>query len=365
MQDDLHILIVDDDADTRFQFKHLLEKHDSLTWHFTETSNSQEAFCAYKRRRFDCVLLDYSLPLMDGLETLKKLKEKDKYCPVVMVTGQGNEGVAVEAMKLGASDYLSKDWVNSASMHRAVSHAVENATLVRKVAAQRNELENFARILAHDLKDPLCSAITFTEIMQKKSREGCQNAVDDYAHLISKSCGHMNELIDTLFQYTHEDVEGVFETLSLLEVARQAIHNLSVEIEAQGAKVVADYDMPQAYAHKVQLVQLLQNLVANSLKYCVGKRAEIRISAAVHDDCVHLTVSDNGIGIPENELKHIFEPFVQLDGRATRASGTGLGLATCKKIVKRHGGTIWCTSEEGRGSQFHVTLPAKSTMRLH
>jgi len=131
---------------------------------------------------------------------------------------------------------------------------------------------------------------------------------------------------------------------------------LQDSISVRGARVTHG-ELPAVFGNAPQLTQLLQNLIANGIKYCESEIPTIHVAAEPRDGNTWLfTVKDNGIGIPEAYYSSAFDAFRRLPG-STNYEGTGLGLATCKKIVERHGGIIRCASELGRGTTFSFTLP--------
>jgi signal transduction histidine kinase len=167
-------------------------------------------------------------------------------------------------------------------------------------------------------------------------------------------CLGMAALIQTLHGYTSAEAPIAFKPLEMREVMIDTLSNLEHLVETRGAHVTYG-DLP-AVLGTPQLVQLLQNLIGNGIKYCEAEVPFVHIAAQPHgEDLWQFSVTDNGIGISENQDKHVFEPFLRLHGDA-KYEGTGLGLATCKKIVERHGGTISCESVNGQGTTFSFTL---------
>jgi signal transduction histidine kinase len=142
-------------------------------------------------------------------------------------------------------------------------------------------------------------------------------------------------------------------------VVEDALSNLDQVISKRGARVTHD-DLPSVFGHAPLLTQLLQNLIGNGIKYCEADTPTLRISAHPEANGFwRISVRDNGIGIDEKFYRQIFEPFERLHGRG-KYEGTGLGLATCKKIVERHGGRIWCESNQDGGTTFNFSLPASA-----
>jgi signal transduction histidine kinase len=163
-------------------------------------------------------------------------------------------------------------------------------------------------------------------------------------------------MIDTLREYTRADGHVTFGPVEMGQVMEDMLSNLDHVIRARGARVTYAW-LPVVTGNSSQLTQLLQNLVGNAIKYCEAAVPTVDIAASPgRGDAWLFAVKDNGIGIPEESYRRVFEPFKRLD-EAGKYEGTGLGLATCKKIVERHGDVIWCKSSE-EGTTFFFTLPA-------
>jgi hypothetical protein len=359
----LRILIADDDEGDRRQIKRSIQRA-GLVCEFSETESTEQALAACEQREFDCVIFDYRLPGQDGLAGISEMHARFPDLPIVMSTGQGDEMVAADAIKRGALDYIPKAGVNSESIRKIVYNAIEKAALQRKVRQQQAELENFARVLAHDLRAPGAAIQTYAARIAERLQTGEPEQALEYAGWVIQTAERMNRLIETLHQYTTADANVAFQPVDMNPVLEAALANLQQLIHESGASVTAD-NLPAVFGNAPQLVQLLQNLIGNSIKYCDNPVPRIHLSAS-EDDCRAawlISLTDNGIGIPEGHWKLIFEPFTRVAG-AARRRGTGLGLATCKKIVERHRGTIWCESQLAAGSTFFFTLPKASASDL-
>jgi signal transduction histidine kinase len=349
----LNILVVDDDDGDRAQLKRVL-KQTGLPSTCTETSSINDALEACEKRTFDCAIVDYRLPGQDGLAGVALLHHRYPYMALIMVTGQGDEAVATEAMRSGASDYIRKTQISVESISRSIENAVERAALLRKVAQQREEMEVFNRVLVHDLKGPIYNLLTFADLIEQSIDEDKAKEAVPYCNALSRAATRMNSLIDALQQYTTAEQRVMFEPLEMCEVIIEALGHLEHVVQKRGARVT--YGELPTVSGTPQLTQLMQNLIGNSIKYCEAETPVIHISAKLQEDNVWLvSVEDNGIGIPEEYAQQVFEPFHRLHG-VGKYEGTGLGLATCKKIVERHGGTISCASKEGQGTTFCFTL---------
>ncbi len=356
----LQILITDDDEGDRKQIKRAIGQS-GLSAACNETASIREALEACEGCEFDCAIVDYRLPGEDGLEGITALRERLPYMAIVMSTGQGDEAVATEAMKRGAADYISKSRMNASTVQRAIASAVERSALQRRVKDQQDDLENFARVLAHDLRAPAAAVQTFALRIGEMLETGNPAKALQYADWVVQRAQRMNQLIDTLHQYTTADAKAAFESVDMNLAFHEARENLQRLIQQSGAIVTAEA-LPTIVGNVPQLIQLLQNLIGNGIKYCDGPEPRIHLAATRGDEDAWLfSVTDNGIGIPEVHRKRIFDPFVRVSASSKR-DGTGLGLATCRKIIERHGGRIWCESTAGSGSEpgttFCFTLPA-------
>jgi signal transduction histidine kinase len=353
----IYLLIIDDDAGDRMQIRRALAKS-GLAYELVETADMEEALAACEGRQFDAVVVDYHMPGLDGLGGISRLRETRPLLPVIMSTGQGCEQIAAAAIKLGALDYLPKANIDEHTIRRVLEGAVERASLNRKVAEQQEALENFARILVHDLKSPISTILGFTtlnEVELQKENFDRERALEG-SRRVARAARNMLTIIETLRQYTRLDSQVEFGAVPMKSVMEDVLMALEQVITERGAAVTHD-DLPVVRGNAPQLTQLLLNLIGNAIKYCEAAPPTVRITTQKQPEGNWLfEVRDNGIGVPEKERDKVFDPFKRLHA-SSRYEGTGLGLAICKKIIERHDGTIWVKSKEGEGTSFFFTLP--------
>jgi signal transduction histidine kinase len=350
----LNLLIADDDEGDRKLIKRAF-KEAVPPYECTETTSIDAALNACEKSTFDCAIVDYRLPGRDGLAGITALHERLPYMAIIMFTGQGDEMVATEAMKRGASDYIPKAQIDAQSIRRICENAIEKLTLRRQVAEQREELENFASVLVHDLKAPLSSILGFTGFIEQSIHQEKPEKTTEYCQRVARAARRMSVLIDTLRGYTRAGAMVVLKPVEMGQVLEDTLANLEFLVQERGARITHD-ELPTVTGNAPQLVQLLQNLIGNGIKYCEAETPTVHVAASSPDAAVwRFSVKDNGIGIPKESYAQVFQPFKRLHGHG-KYEGTGLGLATCVKIVERHGGTIWCESEEGLGTTFFFTL---------
>jgi two-component system CheB/CheR fusion protein len=239
------------------------------------------------------------------------------------------------------------------TMLQQLNHDLE--TRAAELAASNAELERFAYIASHDLQEPLRMVSSFLQLLQKKYKGQLDDKATQYIHFAVDGAERMKTLILDLLEYSRVGSgKGSFGPVNMDDVMKEVGETFREKIIADRAKVEIG-PMPDAYGDKVQLVQLLQNLVGNALKYQSIDPPVIRIQGKEAPEGWMYSVEDNGIGIDPMFFEKIFIIFQRLHNKSD-FSGTGIGLAICKKIVERHGGRIWVESSPGKGSKFFFTI---------
>jgi PAS domain S-box-containing protein len=223
------------------------------------------------------------------------------------------------------------------------------------------DLEQFAYAASHDLQEPLRTVSNFSQLLAKRYRGELDEKADQFIGFIVDGSTRMQEMIDNLLAYSRVSTRAKpFEPTNCETVFDQALINVKMAIEESAALVTHD-PLPTVIADASQMVQLFQNLLSNAIKFRKEK-PRIRVSAVQKGNEWLFSVEDNGIGIAPEFMEHIFKVF-QREHASAEYSGTGVGLAICKKIVERHGGRIWVESQAGKGSTFYFTIPARKGER--
>jgi signal transduction histidine kinase len=351
----LCILIADDDVGDRRLIARVLAQA-KFDCDCVEAASIEDALELSEGRTIHCAIVDYRMPGRDGLHGVGALHERFPLMSIIMATGQGDEAVATEAMKRGALDYIAKSQINAQSLRRCIKGALQKGALLRKVAQQREELETFASVLAHDLSAPIASMQLFASaIVEELEGFDIPPEVVEYCGQVVDAGRRANKLIETLHAYTKADARVEFETVDMEDVLRSALANLRTVIDQRRARVTHGR-LPAVVGNTPQLTQLMQNLIGNAMKYCKDV-PQVDITARPDREGSWLfSVTDNGIGIAAKDYQRVFEPFRRLHG-VGEYEGTGLGLAICRRLVERHGGIIGCESKGlGRGTTFYFTL---------
>lgn len=220
------------------------------------------------------------------------------------------------------------------------------------------ELDEFVSVVTHDLQAPLRAVSSYCRLLHDQVETALDAEGKDYLQEARGAITRMQRLIDSLRSYARAtEKKRTHAPTDLNTACDQALANLEVEIRESNALVTHDL-LPTVPGDPTQLMQLFQNLVANAIKYCRG-RPEVTIAAERLGPDWHVWVRDNGIGIEPSKIGDVFRIFQRCHADETEFSGTGIGLAVCKRIVERHHGSIWVESTPGEGSTFHFTLAAE------
>jgi PAS domain S-box-containing protein len=224
-----------------------------------------------------------------------------------------------------------------------------------ELAASNAELEQFAYVASHDLQEPLRMVSSFLQLLEKKYAENLDETANQYIQFAVDGSNRMKSLILDLLEYSRVNTSQEQRTaVDMSTIINQVLDTYSCKIVETNASVKVSL-MPVARVNKMQMSQLFQNLIGNALKYNRSAQPAIEIGYEEHADSHQFHVKDNGIGIDPKFYERIFIIFQRLHTK-NQFSGTGIGLAICKKIVEKHEGRIWVESVPGKGSTFYFTV---------
>lgn len=333
------------------------------------------ALARLEERRFDVVLLDLSLPDARGLEGLAALSAAHPEVPVVVMTGLTDDRVALEAMKAGAQDYLSKGVDGGHLVRRAVRYAIERHRLQRELtellASERQAraaAEESARvrdemlsIVSHDLRNPLGAIAIAASALRGSAEHEIEKLATDIGRSSEWALHIIHDLVDAsvieagrLTIYPEPmTVQAIVETLESLFEGQARVAGVSFSVEWQGAPrwVVADVD---------RLIQAVGNLLTNAIKFTpAGGAVTLRVAGGA--EMISFVVRDTGPGIAAEDLPHLFDRFWH--SRRSLKGGAGLGLAIARGIAQEHGGRIDVESVPGNGSTFTLHIPRATAPR--
>jgi len=244
------------------------------------------------------------------------------------------------------------------AIHNSQSYE-EEAELAANLTRSNRELEQFAYVASHDLQEPLRMITGYTQLLAKRYKNKLDQDAEVYIGYAVDGAKRMHTLINDLLAYSRVGTKGKeFKPTDCEAVFRSTLVSLRDAIKDTSATVTHG-PLPTAIADAIQLGQLFHNLIANGIKYCNNGTPEVHVSCRSEGSDWLFSIKDNGIGIDPQYAERIFVIFQRLHTRE-EYSGTGTGLAVCKKIVERHGGKIWVESELGKGATFYFTIPEVS-----
>jgi len=357
------ILVVDDEELNRSLMEAMLLP---LGYEVIFAKDGVEALEVVKESSPDVILLDIMMPKMDGYEVARRLKEDEatKIIPIVMVTALKEVGDRVKALEAGATDFLTKP-VDRTEVRARVSSLVQVKAYQEELNRSNKELEQFAYVVSHDLREPLRMVTSFAQSLEKRYKEKLDKTADEYINFIVDGAARMQRLIDDILLYSRVSTRAKpFEPVEMENILMTVLSNLSVAIDEAKADITSDL-LPAINADTSQMGQVLQNLIANAIKFSKpGERPAVHISARKENKEWVFSVKDNGIGIDPELFGRLFVLFQRLHTQ-DQYPGTGIGLAVTKKIVERHGGRIWIDSKPGEGATFFFSIPAELRIEEH
>jgi two-component system CheB/CheR fusion protein len=275
----------------------------------------------------------------------------------LMKTVTDQVATAMEQMRLIKELQRSRDELEI----RVRDRTAELQESTKALERSNRELENFAHVASHDLQEPLRKIQTFADRLVTIQQDSMGDKARDYLTRMRHAAGRMQALVQDLLTYSRVTSRGdPFKLINLKMPVDEAVKDLMVLFEETGGSIEID-ELPEVEADQVQIRQLFQNLISNGLKYHGEERPVIKVysSPSSQDEFHEIHVEDNGIGFDESHLDKIFTPFQRLHGKSSPYNGTGMGLATCRRILERHGGSITARSNLGKGATFIVRLPKK------
>ncbi|WGV27596.1 ATP-binding response regulator [Halotia branconii] len=402
MEETLKILVVDDDEVARMAVRRALTKA-GVRMELSEMCNGNDAFSSLKNTTYDCVFLDYRLPDQDGLTLIQKLRSWQIKVPLVILTAQGDEQIAVELMKAGATDYLSKSRVSSETLaqilrnairvHRAEMQAAlanqqlkeSNEQLIRKnqqLERQRQQIQlqnlklseasrlksQFLATMSHELRTPMNAIIGFSQILLRPKFAQLTHKQADMVERILNNGKHLLVLLNEVLDFSKLEagrLELKPELFDLLKVVNSTVTEMRSLAEAKNLSLIVQTDLQNSvlYNDSVRVRQILVNLLSNAIKFTESGNIWIEVRE-LPANRVAIAVRDTGIGIAPKDFKHIFEAFRQVDQSITRKyPGTGLGLAIIDSLVRMMGGQIFLESQLGVGSMFKIEIPRQISLQ--
>lgn len=369
------ILVVDDEKAIRDFLYQALTQLGSFYVELAESG--EEALKKIEKENFDLVLTDMKMPKMDGLQLIAEIAKFNPETLMVLLTGHGTIDSALEAMKRGASDYLTKP-INLDELMIRLRKVLEERQRFISLKDYAAELERanqelkkidemkseFVSVASHELRTPLAAIKNVVQLMlQGKTGEINENQ-KKFLSMAERNINRLASILNSLLDLSRIESGKIglkFEELDLRGSIEFILSSLKPQADGKSIQLKMEIqgELPYVYGDREKVEQILTNLLGNALKF-TPEGGEISVSAKLFEEeenMVAVSVRDSGIGIPEDQLDKIFEKFHQVEDSLRRSiTGTGLGLAITKGLVEAHHGKIWAKSESGKGSTFTFTL---------
>lgn len=365
---DARVLVVDDEQGMRDFLAYELS---DAGYEVTTASDGCEALEQIKKQSYPVVLTDIMMPNMNGLDLLDEIKKINPYVEVVMATGFGQVDHAVKAMKSGAYDFIQKPYTVQEIL-MVIEKALEKSRLRQSrdaaVEASRAKSE-FLATMSHEIRTPLNAIVGMTELLSETSLSGEQK---EYVQILQRGSDTLLSLINDILDLSKVE-SGCLEleeiAFDVYEFMEKTAEFMAVRSHQKGLELncrIADDVPAHLLGDSNRLRQILINLLGNAIKFT--EKGEIVLSVELAKKTegdlntanLLFSVKDTGIGIPEEKLNAVFEPFTQADSSTTRKyGGTGLGLSISKKFIELMGGKIGVLSQQGKGTNFYFELPVK------
>ncbi|HBA89793.1 MAG TPA: hybrid sensor histidine kinase/response regulator [Geobacter sp.] len=356
------ILIVDDEAVIRDLCKRVL--HD---YNVVEAGDGVEAYEIFLHGGIDVILTDVMMPRRDGIELLKKLKEREPTVVVIIMTGFADKELILKALKADADDFITKP-LNLLQLKSAIDKALVKKALKEEIANLRN-LDRaktvFLSLVSHKFRTPITSISLFLQNLAAGIIDPSDEGAKDHIGLVYNEACYLGNLVTDLltFSAVMDSSAGLnLEPCSLDLMIPKLLKESKEWRDKPGLASHTDLEpVPELLLDREKIGFALQQIIGNAIKFsrdtglvCVTLRNR-------EDDCL-ITVEDNGIGIPMEQLPKLFEKFYQVDAEKTgQIRGFGLGLFYAREFVRMHGGSISIESEENAGTRVLISLPNKAS----
>lgn len=357
----LTVLLVEDNPDDADLLREMLaEGGDPVA--LTTVETLRDGLAELERRPVDVLLLDLSLPDSLGMDTVRRAHAVLRPAPIIVLTGIDDDALGIEALHAGAQDYLPKGRLDGALLQRSMRYAIERHRL-RAALEESNAMNRyFAATMSHELRNTVFAIAGYSDMVLDAFERGDTAEQTRLARAIGSRARDSLQLIQAALEVTRSEAhaaDSADREVPLGEVLDQVRRELDAAPARSGVTVEWQVpgELPAVRTDPVKLRMILKNLVGNALKFTAQGRVCVR--AEHHGERLRFTVSDTGIGIPAEELPHVFEPFRQGHAQVSRgAGGAGLGLFIVRRLVDLLGGSIEVASSPGQGTTFAVEVPA-------
>ena len=307
------------------------------------------------------ILLDISMPKMDGFEVCKRLKQNaaTQHIPAIFMTAYTEKEKVIEGFQLGAVDYVTKPFHAEELLTRVQTHIKLKATekQLKQAVITKNK---FVSIIAHDLNNLFDGLMGLSDLLKIARDQQDEKEIDYLIHVLQKTTNQGHKLLQNLLEWSRVQSGRIKPQLESLDLESLVKQNMALFTAHQkNVSLFSSLAQTQVFADKNMLTTILRNLLSNALKF-TPEGGEIKIYSQKKDNEVEISIFDTGVGIKAEDIEKLFKIDVSYSTKGTaNEQGNGFGLILCKELVEKMDGTIGVESEEGKGSLFWLRLPLK------
>ena len=358
------VLVVDDDLEIVKMISRVLRDQD---FEAITAFNGREAIEKARSEFTELIILDLNLPDMNGKEILKKVREINEDIAIIVVTGYGGEQMAIDLMKAGAVDFISKPFETERLIKSiADAFSLRDSKIEDKRYGEYSSLEKFFPFLAHEIRNPLHAIAGALAIIQRRANLK-DETLRQSVKIIQEEVQHLTEFVQECLDFVRPPVPKHFiegDINEIVSIVLNMVHHMYEELSGK-IKITTQLglNLPRVHINYEEIKQALLNILKNSFE-AMPEGGELLITTSLKSKSspkfIEITFWDNGLGIEKEKLISVFQPFF-----TTKSSGTGLGLAICHRIiVDRHNGNLGVESERGMWTKVTVELPIQPRMTV-
>ncbi|GFO65832.1 response regulator [Geomonas paludis] len=356
------ILIVDDEGVIRDLCRRVLNDY-----HIVEAGDGQEAYEIFLRGGIDVILTDVMMPRMDGIELLKKLKEREPTMVVIIMTGFADKDLILKALKADADDFITKP-LNLLQLKSAISKALVKKALKEEIANLRN-LDRFKTVflslISHKFRTPITSISLFLQNLAAGVIDPADEGAKEHINLIYNEACYLGNLVTDLLTFSSVMDSGAglhLEPCTLNLLLPKLLQEAQDVAARPGVTTHVTLDtVPELMLDRDKVSFAVRQVIDNAIKFSKETGVVCVTLRNLENQC-EITVQDDGIGISPEQLPKLFEKFYQVDADHTgQVRGFGLGLFYVREFIRMHGGTVSIDSEENVGTRVVITLPNKAS----
>jgi signal transduction histidine kinase len=396
MDKKLKILIIEDDEVERLNVCDAFNKY-SLNKKELQIVESKEAIDTFKNNSYDIVFLGNCTSMTAAINLLKQIHDSKNLVPILVLIEKSDKAKAEEFIKAGATDYIYKSRLSAETLDLALRNAMrvyqiqaqlaelnqqikEKDTLLfdqnQQIEQQKQQIEvqnlkliealqlksQFLATISHELRTPMNAIIGFSQLLLRPKCSVLSKQQKDMVERILNNGKNLLMLVNEILDYSKLQAGKLYlkpEKFDIAKIVKITVAQKRSLEDAKKLPIEVDINLknPIIYNDSLRLQKILNKLLSNAIKFTQNGSIQVKITE-ISDNTVELAVEDTGIGIADDEIRYIFEPFRQLDGGTNRKfEGTGLGLSTVKALVNMMNGTISVESELGKGTSFRIKLP--------